>query len=633
MLQTLRKHSGNWFFKTLLGFIAVSFVMWGVADMIMGYNNMRPVAKVDGDAISQEDFARQYDREMSLIQHRSMGKAKLDDEKKATLQQKILDRLIDQAITRHAVSKLNLAVTDAYIRQFIQADPTFRNESGVFDKGLLNQILASNHMTENMFVQSVRSNLMTNQVLGTISAGSNLPKFYAGALFEGQEQQKRFAVVHIPLSQMVVTEKAKPSDLDQLYKSNPDLFTRPESREVSLLIAHADHVKAQIAISDSQLQDEYQARLAEFTLPEKRHLQLIKSKSAQSLDNVTGAFNVGRPMAAIARSVQGVYEDLPDATKDQLPPNAADVVFSLSQGSVSAPIDLGGVWGVYAVISISPARIQPFEEVKADLTNTLKTQQLNEVMHELRNKIEDSIAGGAQIAEVAQELKLETKTFAHVTKAGHDLSGRPVFPENLSKIVLEQMVDLAENTDSPVVDLADGGLLMVHVGKIHPPFLPNFTEIQGEIEAAWADTQRQKAAADIAKELSAQLTPDALSGMVKKYNLVLENTPPVSRSSLSQDVKIAQLLPQELWRQAFSLPPHKAMSGPGKTGFNVVMLTDILPIDTIKLSDKMNKFNLALNELVRRDIGRAYVNGIKATLMQQGKIDINEGLLTKIRQR
>ena len=95
MLQKIKDQSGRWYVKALFVLLVVSFSMWGVADILLNYINMRPVATVDGHNISQEEFAARLQSSINKNQELSKGQLSSERIKDLGLAQKVLDSLVD----------------------------------------------------------------------------------------------------------------------------------------------------------------------------------------------------------------------------------------------------------------------------------------------------------------------------------------------------------------------------------------------------------------------------------------------------------------------------------------------------------------------------------------------------------
>ena len=632
MLQKLRTHSQSWYFKAIFVLLALSFVMWGVADMITGYNSMRPIATIGSDSLSQEEFMHEYDQQIRSFQERTRGKVKLDEDKKKTIQQEILAHLIEKSLVRQTVEENGLTVTDAYISRHIQSDQTFYDDKNRFNKEKFSLLLNRAHITEGSFVKMVRSNLSNSQLLQTLTSGAHLPNDYAQSLFKAQEQEKTFAVVHVPLTAISLTTQPTEEELQNLYSQDQEQFKKPATKKITILLANAQDIKNKIDIPESILQDEYQKRVSEFKIPEKRFLQVIHANSAEALQNVASDFSRGHFFPAIAREIKGKFEELPEAVKTDLS-QEAQVVFDLPKGRVSEPINLVSSWAVYVTLSQQPEYQKSFEDVREDLISSAREEKMSSFLEDFRVKIDDGVAGGSDLNELAKDLNLEIITIPQLTEKGTDLAGNVVLSNDLKEVVMEKIAELSEGFSSEVVDLINGNMVVIRVDKETPAFTPPFTEIKDDVLQSWREAQQQQGAANLAQTLAKSETFSDFSVAVQNYGLTLKTLAPISRSALAQNIKESQELPASLWRQAFTLKENTAAVGPAQSGFMVVRLIKTIPLNMEQVSSKYEEFKSSLTELLKQDMTQAYFKALKQTNEQAGKLKINEEFLTKLRQR
>jgi peptidyl-prolyl cis-trans isomerase D len=634
MLQKLKDQSGRWYIKVLFVLLVVSFGMWGVADIFLNYVNMRPVVSVNGHSISQEEFASRLQIMVSKAQEMSKGQLTSDQIRDSGIPQKILDSLIDNSLIVGELKKRHLFVTDATIRRRIQSIPTFLNEQGAFDKRAFDYLLHTNHITEGQFIADVRTELQQQQLFGALFSGLQLPKSYVDLLFQGFFEQRVFAVVTVPFSKMIVKEAPKEGDLEKFYRENQDLFTQPEMRKITLLEIDPKLLKERIAVSQAKLQEEYERRKAEFEIAEKREVKQVNFKDEEIAKKAVESMKKGRPVPAVARDFNGEYKDLGMVTKQQLPDLVADRLFESELGQVTGPISTPYGWQVYVVSKIEPSFTKSFMEIRSQLESDLRTQLANDQIYELKNKIEDSLAGGATLAEIAKENALKVQAIEAVSKSGKDSDDKSVLPEVGKSEILEQVFSLSENSDSPVIDTKEGTSFVVHVDNIKATHVPPFNQIKEKVLKAWTDNKRYELSTIVAQQLvkDARSVAD-LTRLALSRKLSIKMLDPLSRIDSETNDKIHKQFTQRLVKQMFELVPGKAAFGPtpdfANGGVQVVMLQKVVPFNPKPLKEKKEQMDKKLAELVWTDAVALYVKNLRA----QAKISINQSVYNSLANR
>jgi peptidyl-prolyl cis-trans isomerase D len=628
MLQKLREQSNRWYIKALFLLIVISFGMFGVGDIVLNYVNMRPVATVDGHNITQEEFSMRLQNMVGKAQEMSKGQLSSEQIRGMGIPQKILDSLIDQFLIMSELKKRNVVVTDTVVRRRIQSIPTFLNEQGAFDKRAFDYLLHNNHITEPQFVADVRTELQQHQLFGALFAGMHLPKTYVDLLFKGFFEQRVFAVVTVPLSKMVVKESPKQGDLEEFYRENQAEFTRPEMRKITLLEIDPKFMKDQIIVPLDKLQEEYERRKAEFEIAEKREIKQINLKDEEAAKKAVESLKKGRPVPAVARDQAGEFKDLGLVTKQQLPDLVAERLFEAELGQVTGPISTPFGWQVYVVSKIEPSFIKSFIEIRGQLESELKVQIANDQIYELKNKIEDALAGGATLAEIAKEHNLKMYSIENVSKFGKDEADKYVLPESGRADILDQAFSLPENADSPVIDTKEGVSYVIHVDAIKPAHVPPFEKVKDKVSQAWVQERRFNLSAIVAEQLvkDARSVSD-LSRLALGRKLSIKMLDPLSRVDAEKDEKIHKQFTPKLIAQMFELKPGKAVYGlsPDRTSageIQIIMLQKVLPFNQNTLKEKRQQIEKKFSDLAYQDAVALYVKSLRSV----AKISVNQAI-------
>ncbi len=626
MLQKLREQSNRWYIKALFVLLVISFSMWGVGDIVLNYVNMRPVATVDGHNITQEEFSLRLQNMVGRAQEISKGQLSSEQIRGMGIPQKILDSLIDQFLIMTEINKRKVVVTDAVVRRRVQSIPAFLNEQGTFDKRAFDYLLHNNRITEPQFVADVRAEMQQHQLFGALFASMHLPKTYVDLLFKGFFEQRVFAVVTIPLSKMVVKDAPKQADLEKLYQENQAEFTRPEMRKITLLEIDPKLMKDRVTISLDKLQEEYERRKAEFEIAEKREVKQINLKDEEAAKKAVESLKKGRPVPAVARDQKGEFKDLGLVTKQQLPDLVAERLFEAELGQVTGPISTPFGWQVYVISKIEPSFIKSFGEIRPQLEAELKVQIANDQIYELKNKIEDALAGGATVAEIAKEHNLKVQSIENISKSGKDDADKYVLPESGRADILDHAFSLPENADSPVIDTKEGASYVVHVDAIKAAHVPPFETVKDKVSKAWMQERRFNLSAIVAEQLvkDARSVSD-LSRLALGRKLSIKMLDPLSRVDAEKDEKIHKQFSPKLIAQMFELKPGKAVYGltPDRTaggGIQIVMLQKVLPFNQNALKDKREQIEKKFSDLAYQDAVALYVKSLRAV----AKISVNQ---------
>jgi peptidyl-prolyl cis-trans isomerase D len=630
MLQTLREHSGSWFVKVLFGVLVASFALWGVGDIFRNYTSMRPIATIGASSITQEEFLSAYQKAINNLQQVAKGKITGEQIKAMGVPTKILENLIDQAALKEHIHHLGLVVSDTTIRDQIQSIPAFKNKDGVFDRSKFDYMLSNNGLTEAGFIHEVRTSIERQQLLTALGSNINFPKFYVETLFKGLEEKRVFITVQVPLSKISVTAKPTDAELEQLYKQNQEAFTLPEYRELAILFIDPTVVRSKIQVSEEQLAEEYQRRKIDFFIPEKRDIQQIIFISQSNAEKAAEALKKGRSLQSVASEHNGKLVELPHTTKEKLTTEQAKVVFELTAGGISQPVESALGWSIFHVTKIDPERQQSLEEVRAKLLEDYKTQQANELLYEIRNKIEDSLAGGASFGDVAKEYGFAAQHVPAIDRHGKDQNGKSVLEPEYQSLILEHAFHLSEGTESQIIDLPNGKSFLVRLNKIAPPSVPPLKDIRDKVATAWIESKQQETAADLAQQVVKEAKSiQGLTNLAKHHGLTVKVLPAISRTDLENRGKEQPIFNPQVVQQGFTLRVNQAAMGPTKDGFEIIMLQKVVPLDLNAEKEKFEKFKQSLELMGQRDFEQLYLKYLR----QEGKVSINQSIFENITNR
>jgi peptidyl-prolyl cis-trans isomerase D len=639
MLQNLRRRSGGVFAKVLFGLIIASFALVGVGDMFYRYT-LKPVATVGGTKIPREEFDHRLKMAREQIVAATRGKIKAEELTSMGIPQKVLNEMIDQLLMKNEVTRLNLILSDADLERYIKSIPEFQNKKGQFDKEKFAE-LVSRMGAKNTFLGHIKELLLRQQLLSPLSNSLRLSKGYQEELYEILHEKVTFSIVYVPESVAKITDSPTERNLEEIYKANPKEFTRPEYRDVSILTIDPKKLQGTIFVSDAQITEEYARRKDELAVPETRDvLQLtFKSKEAaeKALPDLASAYSEGNfdltNLNKIAQKQGATLQEYPKVPRDQFVSFQSDAIFSLTTPGATQPIDsaLEHKTFVFVVQKIYPSGIQPLEEVRSKLEEDIKTRLAQEQIDDLRNKVEDELAGGRPLIDVASQFKLEVIQVGLIDQKGNPPAkgmqgANPPLSPDLRSLAQEHAFKLVEGTDSSLLDLPDGRMIAIRLNSIQQESLPPLEQVRDEVVRYWRDTQQQEKTAEISLGIVKEInggTPIAQVAHAKGLTVrVLE---PISRIGLQEKPFTDPVLGPQSLQRGFKQPLNNATYSPAKGGFVVVVPTKITPPDSTQKGEKEKRtdFEKALNGMMSHDLEQLYLKDLRARV----EVDVNQSAM------
>ena len=136
---------------------------------------------------------------------------------------------------RKAAADDGIGVPDAAVRTVLDGIPAFQS-NGSFDKAKFAQVLRQNGLSENEFINEIKDEVISRQLITPIINGAQVPDEMLGQIFGLLGEQRTASLVNVPVNTQPVP--AMPSDdvLQRYWRNHQSQFTSPEYRKIQLVI-------------------------------------------------------------------------------------------------------------------------------------------------------------------------------------------------------------------------------------------------------------------------------------------------------------------------------------------------------------------------------------------------------------
>jgi peptidyl-prolyl cis-trans isomerase D len=511
---------GKAIMTVVMGLIIVSFVIWGVGDMLRGFTTST-VASVGGAKISAQDYRNVYQQTLQQYQRQLRRPLTNDEAREIGLDRAVLQRLVSEAAVDGEAHKLGLDISDDALREMITTNPNFRDKSGAFDPALFANAMRDMDTNERGFVSDLRKQSLRQFIVAALTTGIAAPKaeVTAEADYEGQTR----SVEYFALPAAAAGEIPAPSEdaLKAFYNDRKSSYRAPEYRAMNILALEPETIANPGEVSDADAEAAY-AKLAgkdaKFGSPEKRDLQQIVFPNEADADAAEAKLKAGVSFDDIVkeRGLKPEDTDLGETTKDAMLDSAeGDAVFALPQGGVSGVLksQFGPV--IVRVKSIIPSTIKPFAEVADEVKREVSASRAGDKIQALHDKIEDERVSGKTLIEAAKAVGLTAQSIPAVDPRGDDPKGAPVnLPDKTELLRAAFASDVG--VDEAPLNTKDGGFVWFMITKIDPAHDLTFEEAKPEVEQQWRAEEVDKALAGKADDLVKQLSAGASVGQLAK---------------------------------------------------------------------------------------------------------------------
>ena len=482
MLQKIRDHLHGAIGYTILGAIALVFVAWGAYGIVDdGIGQSAYAAKVDGEKIPLET-ARQAWLEQQAQAARAFG-GEIPEDRKAQLQQSVLEGLITRAMVDNRVHALGYRVTDAQVKDAIEQEPAFQVD-GKYSATIAKARLAQVGLTVAAFEADLRSSLARQQLQRAIGVSDFVTPREFDRIVALEDEQREVSWA------LLAATAFAPAGIDEAavrayYDANRQDYLTTESVRLAYGELRLKQAAARVTVVDDDLRALYAQDKDRYTEPERRRARHILVADEKTAQEVLAQLKAGKDFGALARqySKDTVSAekggDLGFATRGTFVAPFADAVFGMQVGQTSPPVKTQYGYHVIQLEAIQPGKAKSFEDARAELEAQYRREQaadrFGEAEEQLQTRLEQP---GVTLEALEKEFGLATgvvETYER-GKGGGVLGASPA----LEDVVFGDAVLNQGRVGGPVA-LGEDRIVVVQVLEHRKPVARPLAEVQASI--------------------------------------------------------------------------------------------------------------------------------------------------------
>ncbi len=612
MLSAIRNSLNSWIVKALFLLLIASFAVWGIGDFVGGGRGAdRSVAKVSGSRVSLAEATEAFQRDLAQIRRSVGGQFEPTGPVREALAEAALGRLVALRALDAEAEARGVLVPDEALREAVFSAPAFRGADGRFSRVQFQAFLRNNGLTEDRFLALLRSDLARGQLIGTVRVGATAPSSLAATLLAYRAERRVADLVELPFVAAPAPPEPTEQQLRRHHENNPDLFTAPEYRSVAFLLLTPEDVAREITVSESELRAAFAERAADFARPERRTIAQAVLQDEALARSVAQSWRAGAPLAEIVARVEsagGSAGVLGTFTRDTLPlAPLAEAAFALPEAGVSDPIRSPFGWHVLRIEAIEAETRRGFEEVRDELAATLARERAADLIYARANQVEDSIAAGVPLDEVARRHGLRLIEIDAIDATGRGPDGAEIDLDGVPAEALAGAFDAGPGALPRLTEARDGTFYAVRLDSITPPALRPFETVEAEVRAAWEAAQRRRAMEEEAARLLTAVNGGmALEDAARRAGWTPRRTPPFTRDGLEPGAPPAQAV-----RALFALPRGGATMIETSGGFLVASVVEIEPAQPDADPAKLERLRRELSGAIAEDLETQFIQAVR----------------------
>ncbi|NOD29414.1 MULTISPECIES: peptidylprolyl isomerase [Ruegeria] len=575
----------------LMGLLMLGLAGFGAVNLS---GTIRTVATVGDESISVDEYVRELQREIRAVEAQSGQPLQMSQARDLGLDRNALARLTALAALDNEVGQLGISIGDENLQQEIISIPAFQGVNGTFDRESYRFQLEQVGMTDSEFESDLRKESARTIVQGAIMGGVKMPATLTDTMIDYIGARRSFTVATVG-TEALETPVAEPTDaqIQAFYDDNGEQFMLPRTKQLTYAILSPAMLVDTVDIDEDALRKLYEERNDEYNQPERRLVERLNFPSEQAAKDALAQLEVGGTtfeQLVRDRDLELNDIDLGDVTREDLG-EAADAVFAAELDTVVGP--LPSVFGpaLFRVNGSLAANNVPFEEAEPALREELATERARRLIEAQSEDINDMLAGGATLEELAEETEMELGQIDWTRDSDEGVAAYDGF---------RAAAEAVQEGDFPeIAFLEDGSIFALRLDEVLPRRPEPLESASDRVAEAWQQAEIDKALREKADAILNQLAPDgdfAATGLPFR----VENA--LTRTAFLNDV------PANFMNEVFAMEPGELRVVSGNGAAWIVRLDEILPpADTDELRQLRDALSSQMDQALAQNIFNAYV--------------------------
>lgn len=640
MLQSFRTFfNSRWGVGITLGFLALIALAFASGDIVgsggLGsFGSKSTVAKVGNEKIDAAEVERSAQTILSRMRQNDptatmasfLDRGGLDD---------LLGYLIDRKAARLWGADNGIHVGDRLIDSEIAKIQRIQAPDGRVDTARYRQFLGERGMSDAEFRKEVAEDLITRQLAASNALGVAVPAKvtirYAGIVLE----RRKGLIVTLPAASFAPAVAPSEAEITAWYASHKGEYALPERRTIRYIAFGESVLKSVPAPSDAEIAARYNATKAKYAASDTRRLTQLVLPTEAAARAIAAEVAAGKSLEAAAApkglSVAALGALGKDAYAMQASTDAANAVFAASKGKVVGPFKAALGWLVVRVDGSEGNAGKTIEQARPELVKELTDEKRRAAIAEFSARIEDDLANGANLPDIARDMGLEVRETAPLVADG-SVYGKPgeAAPKELAPIL--QAAFGMESERQPQLTEVDPGkaFIIFDAGTITPAAPPPLAAIRAQVSADIQLSKGAVAAKAAAERLQAQLQKGVpVNQAVAALGVALPPVDQVDKARMDVQAQGKNASKPEMLLFSMAKGKVRLLGAPRNRGWYVVSVTEVIP-GAVATNDPRLP---GLQQSLQGAYGAEYTDQLNAAMRGEIGATRNEDAITALRKQ
>jgi len=492
MLQVIRDKTSGLIAITIVALLIVTFAFWGVSYYFNQGGEIIAVS-VNDTNIDLREYQRVYQSVRRQWQaFLKEEAARVDDE---MIKKQTLDNIIDSELVKQMSDSLGLRVDAQQVRNVINSLQAFHGENG-FDNTIYERSISQLGFTPLMFERKLRQDMTSEQLQSALSESVFVTDNEVKLIANLKNQTRDISYTIFSSDKLKENLIVRDEEIATFYKQHGRDYLDPDSVKIAYLDLSLQKIANQLEISEDALAEYYQANKADYDVEDQRkvwhitiatgenasdkQIELATARAEELIANLKGgmSFDVLSDKHRDDSGPKFEISELGFLTKGIMDPKIDEIMFSLAEGEISAPIVTKKSVDVIKLEKIKGGAKNTFENAREAVEQayrlSIAEEQYFEAIDQLANL---SFEHPDTLDIAAEELGLEIRESDYFNRNSKDdplLSDSRIISASFSD-------DVLNGNNSDVIEIGNNRVLVLRMLEHIPEQMKSLDEVRERI--------------------------------------------------------------------------------------------------------------------------------------------------------
>ncbi len=617
MLKSFRSSQSNVFVWIIILLLIVGLAGIGITQSGAG-GGATAVAAIGEKEVTVDEYVRAINLEGQRIGQQIGRPLTVEQMRSFGVDQQVLGQLLNSAAIDNEAIKLGLSVGDETIRDQLLASRAFQGTDGKFNETSYEFALENAGLSPGEYDEILRGEATRELFRQGVVRGVRIDNTAATEVMKFLGQERTIEWVRLDDTHLDVPVGApSDSELATFHSENEADYTLPETRNITYAFVTEDSLLDDVTVTDEALQELFEDRSAEFNAPARRILDRIVFGAMEDAQAAMDAINDESQSfsdIALARGLSADDTDQGEVTELELDADARKLLFGTEETGVYGPVETSLGPAIYRINAVLDATNITLEDVRDELRRELAQEEAAARISEETDAIDDLIAGGASIEDVANETFMELGTIALTAETDEGLAADQAFREEGFEAEVGEERDLSSLSD---------GIFVLRVDEIVPPTLQPLEDVRDDAIAAWTLAETTSRLTDLGNSLKERIDGgEPLGAIASELDMIVLGEVPFGRNDIVEGT------PPEFIRDIFAAEQDEGVVVTDEASVLIAMVTDIIPatLDGEDIDAQISQVEAQIQDSTANDLFTYFTQG----LQNDAGISVNQSLIDNV---